>query len=79
MPDMDGYEATRELRRREAAGPRTPVIALTAGAFAEDRERALAAGMDDYLSKPVQLAEVARMLQKCAAPEPLRSTGTDDR
>ena len=64
MPEMDGYEATRELRRRENGGPRTPVIALTAAAFAEDREHALSSGMDDYLSKPVQLAELARAIEK---------------
>jgi len=52
MPVMDGLEATRQIRRL-AGGPTTPVIAMTANAFAEDRERCQAAGMDDFLAKPL--------------------------
>jgi CheY-like chemotaxis protein len=54
MPVLDGYQACRELRRREqrTGRQRTPVIAVTANAFGSDKQIALAAGMDDHLSKP---------------------------
>ncbi len=64
MPEMDGYQATGEIRNREGAARHTPIIALTAGAMADDRERCLEAGMDDYLSKPFRAAQLCEMLDK---------------
>lgn len=62
MPDMDGLEATRQLRS-DAQFSNTPIIALTALAMKGDRERCLAAGMDEYISKPVHLKSLVKMIQ----------------
>lgn len=74
MPRLDGFEATRRIRAWESgtregegdgdpARSSLPIIALTAGAFAEDRQRCLACGMDDFLTKPVDIGELLKRLQ----------------
>jgi signal transduction histidine kinase/CheY-like chemotaxis protein len=65
MPEMDGLEATTRLRQRETSGgKRIPIIAMTANAMMGDRENCLAAGMDDYLAKPVRIEELKAKLER---------------
>jgi CheY-like chemotaxis protein len=64
MPEMDGFQATREIRRRQHGGERTPVIALTTMSEDTDKKRCLAAGMDDYLHKPFDPNDLIRILDR---------------
>ncbi len=69
MPEMDGFEATRALRKREQEMPlpRTPIVALTANALEGDREQCIAAGMDDYLTKPFKREQLEAILDRWLA------------
>lgn len=64
MPVMSGYEATAAVRIAEGTGKHTPIIAMTAHAMSADRQRALDAGMDDYISKPLEIDTLAELMQK---------------
>jgi CheY-like chemotaxis protein len=64
MPRMDGYDATRVVRDHEPADRRVPIIAMTASVLAGERERCLEAGMDDFLTKPVDSAELERVVRR---------------
>jgi CheY-like chemotaxis protein len=77
MPEMDGLTAASEIRRRETAqGFYTPIIALTAHAMKEDRERFLASGMDDYLSKPIQMDALSELLSRLTSRAPRPPAGS---
>src|SRR5262245_5041398 len=64
MPELDGFEATRRIRRLPAAKGAVPIVALTANAMQGDRERCLEVGMNDYVTKPVDIGRLAAVLQR---------------
>jgi CheY-like chemotaxis protein len=64
MPDLDGYEATRMIRRGEAGNANVPIIAMTANAMHGDKERCLESGMDDYLAKPIRQKELVEVIER---------------
>jgi CheY-like chemotaxis protein len=67
MPEMSGFEATRRIRAHEVDAGRVPIIALTAHAMSGDRERCLEAGMDDYLTKPIDKARLHELVARWSA------------
>ena len=78
MPEMDGCEATRQIRRRLPVDRQPKIIALTANALQGDRELCLSAGMDDYITKPVKLHEIAEAIRRQFSPAsrpPMRTNG----
>jgi CheY-like chemotaxis protein len=68
MPEMDGLEATREIRKRESSISPLPIIAMTANTMAGDREKCYRAGMNDFLPKPVKLEDLTQVLRKWVSP-----------
>jgi HPt (histidine-containing phosphotransfer) domain-containing protein len=78
MPEMDGLEASRALRRVDAAaGRRTPIIAMTAHAIKGDRERCIEAGMNDYISKPIDAENLHAMIERLTVPPDTRGAAAD--
>ena len=68
MPEMDGFEATAKIRNQEKPGNHIPIIAMTAHALVGDRERCLAAGMDDYVSKPINSTDLFAAIDRTMPP-----------
>ncbi|MEM7515902.1 MAG: response regulator, partial [Planctomycetota bacterium] len=76
MPVMDGFDATRAIRREEPKNVRVPIVALTANVFAEDREHCLEVGMDGFLPKPVTSGELREILTRFASKERVQGNGS---
>jgi CheY-like chemotaxis protein len=68
MPELDGLDATRSIRQRWPSGGQPRIVAMTANAMQGDRELCLAAGMDDYISKPIHTEELVAALSRSSAP-----------
>jgi CheY-like chemotaxis protein len=64
MPQMDGFEATAAIRREPGRAGKVPIVAMTANAMQGDREHCLAAGMNDYVSKPFSVKDLKRVLER---------------
>ncbi len=64
MPELDGFEATIRIRRAEAGGPRVPIVAMTASVMQADRDRCFASGMDDFVTKPLELERLRQVLDR---------------
>ena len=73
MPQVDGLTATQLIRSAERAGERIPIVAMTANAMDQDREACLAAGMDDYASKPVKMDLLGKLVARYAGASNSRS------
>jgi CheY-like chemotaxis protein len=78
MPDMDGYEATRRIRQLPGPASRVPVVAVTAHALPGEREKCLAAGMNDYLPKPVSLDQIGAVVRLWASKDSVRTADAPD-
>ncbi len=74
MPGMDGFEATAAIRAEESDSRRTPIVAMTAHAMPSDRERCLAAGMDDYLTKPISVEQLRAVIARWREHRPVAAT-----
>jgi PAS domain S-box-containing protein len=78
LPDGDGFALTREIRAREVSGLRVPIVAMTGSNEPDDRDRCIAAGMDEYVPKPVDLGLLCRVVERLTAPRTAADAGPSD-